>query len=73
MEERLSQLEQMARKVVRSNTGEGRLVNERKLEINNLWDKLKVGVVYSIVIKPGLCIGHPLYNSKLVSLTFFFE
>lgn len=42
MEERLSRLEQMARKVVRGSAGEGREVNERKAEINALWDKLKV-------------------------------
>ena len=42
VEERLSKLEQMARKVVRVSSTEGREVNERKAEINALWDKLKV-------------------------------
>ena len=42
VEERLSKLEQMARKVVRASSTEGREVNERKAEINALWDKLKV-------------------------------
>ena len=42
MEERLSRLERMARKVVRENAGEGRQVNERKTEINSLWERLKV-------------------------------
>lgn len=42
VEERLSKLEQMAHKVVKGSTNEGREVNERKTEINALWDKLKV-------------------------------
>lgn len=42
VEERLAKLEQMAHKVVKTNTSEGREVNKRKEEINALWDKLKV-------------------------------
>ncbi len=42
MEERLIRLEQMARKVVKENSSQGREVNERKADINTLWDKLKV-------------------------------
>lgn len=42
VEERLNRLEQMAYKVVRGSSSEGRTVNEREAEINDLWDKLKV-------------------------------
>lgn len=50
MEERLSRLDQMAHKVVKGTTAEGRGLDERKAEINALWDKLKVSAVKIPVI-----------------------
>ena len=42
MEERLSKLGKMTRKVAASNPQEGRQVQARNAEISGLWDKLKV-------------------------------
>ena len=49
VEERLSRLDQMAHKVVKGTTAEGRGLDERKAEINALWDKLKVSCAMSCV------------------------
>ena len=42
VEERLSKLGKMTRKVAASNPQEGRQVQARNAEISELWDKLKV-------------------------------
>ena len=42
MEERLSRLNEMARRVVAANPKEARQVQARQTEITALWDKLKV-------------------------------
>ena len=46
MEERLSKLGRMTRKVTASNPQEGRQVQARHSEITGLWDKLKVCMKY---------------------------
>ena len=45
VEERLSKLGQMTRKVMTSNPQEGKQVQARHSEIAELWDKLKVDIL----------------------------
>lgn len=48
MEERLSRLNEMARRVVAANPKEARQVQARQTEITALWDKLKVRTIVYI-------------------------
>ena len=50
MEERLSKLGRMTRKVTASNPQEGRQVQARHSEITGLWDKLKVSEILHVTI-----------------------
>ena len=50
VEERLSKLGRMTRKVTASNPQEGRQVQARHSEITGLWDKLKVSEILLLLI-----------------------
>ena len=52
VEERLSKLGKMTRKVTASNPQEGRQVQARHSEITGLWDKLKVcEIIYGLKVQ----------------------
>ena len=60
MEERLSKLGRMTRKVTASNPQEGRQVQARHSEITGLWDKLKVSeILYCYYL---ICVGSGLVH-----------
>ena len=50
VEERLSKLSEMARRVVASNPNEARQVQTQQAEINELWEKLKVMIDYGQIV-----------------------
>ena len=56
MGERLSRLEQMAQKLQKGSGNEAREVDERKAEINELWDKLKVLMTFPSIVITSLLL-----------------
>ena len=68
MEERLSRLNEMARRVVAANPKEARQVQARQTEITALWDNLKVHTIVYIVPHIFLNVSTDFHKCVICSI-----